>query len=229
MGETRATWNASEPFMPGVEATLDSNVSAAIGRILALAQTPTRAALMARALNGLADLTPEMSDAAVAHAIGARSDAGVLAHVLEEAPALTVLHREDPLAAARLRGLRAKAELIEAEGGAWPAEQVARHLRITRQAVDNRRKAGKLIGLVLGRRGYAYPVWQFTPDGVLPGLEAVLAAMTVQTPWDQLVFFLTGDPRLGGERPLDVLRRDQVQQLEDVKRAARGYGEHSAA
>jgi len=211
---------------PEVRADVDSNVSAAIGRVLALTQTPTRAALMARALNGLADLTPELSDEAVAHAIGARSDAGVLAHVLEEAPALTVLKRDDPLAAARLRGLRAKEELLEAEGGIWSAEQVARHLRLTRQAVDNRRRSGRLIGLDVGRRGFAYPAWQLDQGGVLAGLEEALSAMTVRAPWSQLAFFLSGDPRLGGERPLDALRRGCV---EDVKRAARGYGEHSAA
>ena len=229
VAEERATWHVGDSSAARAGAALDKNVSAAMGRVLALTQTPARAALVARALNGLADLTPELSDEAVAHAIGARSDAGVLAHVLEEAPAITVLKRDDPLAAARLRGLRAKAELLEAEGGTWSAEHAAKHLRLTRQAVDNRRKSGKLIGLDLGRRGFAYPVWQFAPNGVLPGLEAVLAAMTVRAPWDQLVFFVSGDPRLGGERPLDVLRRGRAEQLEDVKRAARGYGEHSAA
>ena len=229
VAEERATWSVGDASAPMVEAGVDSNVSAAMGRILAVTQTPTRAALLARALNGLADLTPELSDEAVAHAIGARSDAGVLAQVLEEAPAITILNRDDPLAAARLRGLRAKEELLAAEGGTWPAEQVARHLRLTRQAVDNRRKSGRLIGLDVGRRGFAYPVWQLASNGVLPGLEAVLAAMTVRAPWDQMVFFLSGDPRLGGERPLDVLRRGRAKELENVKRAARGYGEHSAA
>ena len=55
----------------------------------------------------------------------------------------------------RLRGLRAKRELIEAEGGVWTVDQVARHLHLTRQAVDKRRRAGRLIGLDVGRRGFA--------------------------------------------------------------------------
>lgn len=205
---------------------LDSNVVEAVERLLPLAQSPARAALVARALDALAELAPQLSDAAVAHAIGARSGAKVLAQILEQTPALADLTRDDPLAAARLRGLRAKQDLLQAEGGTWRAEQVAAHLALSRQQVDNRRRAGRLIGLETGRRGFAYPVWQFDHQGVLAGLEAVLQAMPVRDPWGQASFFLSGDPRLGGERPLDALRRGR---LEDVRRAASGYGEHSAA
>lgn len=208
---------------------MDRNVAEALGRVLPLAQTPARAALVARALNAVADLTGQLSDDEVSRVVGARSDAAVLAGALEESPAIASLKHDDPLAAARLRGIRAKHQLLEAEGGVWTVEEVAKHLRLTRQAVDNRRRAGKLIGLDMGRRGFAYPVWQFTPDGVLGGLEAVLGAMTVRAPWDQAAFFLSGDPRLGGERPLDVLRRGRAVDVEEVKRAARGFGEHSAA
>jgi hypothetical protein len=205
---------------------LDRNVRDAIDRVLPVARTPLRGALLARALNALAQITPQLSEEALAHAIGARSDAGVLAHMLEAAPVVSVLKHDDPLAAARLRGLRVKQELIEAEGGAWSAGEVAAHLGLTRQAVDNRRRAGRLIGLEVGRRGFRYPVWQFDATGVLAGLELVLEVMTVRAPWSQASFFLSGDPRLGGERPLDALRHGRVA---DVQRAARGYGEHGAA
>ncbi len=198
----------------------------AVERLLPLAQTPTRAALVARALDALADLAPQVSEEAVDRIVGARSGAKVLAQLLEAAPALEDLTRDDPLAAARLRGLRARQDLLASEGGTWTAERAAAHLGLSRQQVDNRRRAGRLIGLDTGRRGFAYPVWQFGERGILEGLEPVLGAMTVLDPWGQAIFFLSGDPRLGGERPLDALRRGRV---EEVQRAARGYGEHSAA
>src|SRR5690606_41693050 len=58
---------------------------------------------------------------------------------------------------ARLRGLRMRARLLAAEGGTLSSTEVADLLGITRQAVNKRRKAGRLIGLATGRRGYAYP------------------------------------------------------------------------
>lgn len=46
--------------------------------------------------------------------------------------------------AARARGIEARNFLLAAEGGPWTTEQVAKHLRITRQGVDRRRRANKL-------------------------------------------------------------------------------------
>ncbi len=127
---------------------------------------------------------------------------------------------------ARLRGMQARQEILRTEGGTLSAEQVAACLDITRQAVDKRRRAGKLIGLSTGRRGYAYPAWQLEANGVLAGLAETLADLSVCDPWMQAAFFVSGDPRLGGATPLEELRRGNV---EAVRRAARGYGEHGAA
>ena len=138
--------------------------------------------------------------------------------------ALTLQH-EPPLRAAWVRGLESRQRLILAEGGTFSAEQVARHLGLTRQAVDKRRRAGRLIALNTGRRGYAYPAWQFESEQVLAGVEAVLTDLIVRDGWIQTAFFLSGDPRLEGATPLDQLRTGNV---EAVRRAARGYGEHSA-
>jgi hypothetical protein len=38
---------------------------------------------------------------------------------------------------------------------------------MSRQAVEKRRKAGRLIGVSLGRRGFGYPAWQFAERGRL--------------------------------------------------------------
>ena len=205
---------------------LPSSLSGAVGRILDASSDPVRAAFLARALNAVARLTPVMGDDVLGDAAGAESDYGVLVRALASPTALGTLVADDPLAGARLRGLAMREELLHREGGTLSAEQVARHLVLSRQAVDKRRRVGKLIGLSLGRRGYAYPAWQLGRDGVISGLEEVLASLTVHDPWMRAAFFLSGDPRLGGATPLEELRRGNV---DAVVRAAAGYGDHGAA
>jgi len=138
-----------------------------------------------------------------------------------------LLPTSDPLAKARLRGHLAMRELLNADGGALTASQMADVLGISRQAVDKRRKAGQLLAVALPRRGLLYPAWQITESGApLGGLVEVLAELRGHDPWARARFFVTGNDRLGGNRPLDVLREGA---LEAVLEAARGFGEHGAA
>ncbi|ACK72843.1 conserved hypothetical protein [Gloeothece citriformis PCC 7424] len=132
----------------------------------------------------------------------------------------------DPLAAARLRGVQRKRDLLYQDGSPLTSEGVASLLQITRQGVDKRRKHGQLLGLSLGRRGYRYPVWQFQDGKVLPGLKQVLAELSEYDPWTQLMFFKTGDIRLGGATPLEKL---QAGDIEMVVWAASCYGKPIAA
>jgi hypothetical protein len=136
------------------------------------------------------------------------------------------LREQNPLAAALVRGLEGREELLQAEGGTATASEAARLLHLTRQSVDNRRRGNRLIGLGLGRRGYAYPIWQFAESGALPGLEDVLSDLKHCSPWMQTHFMTTGDQRLDGATPLQALREGHVQ---DVRRAAHAFGEHGAA
>jgi hypothetical protein len=197
----------------------------ATARILRTGEQPVRAAFLARALNALARLTPALGDRELGDAAGAPSDYEVLLRALEAPDALAALRSDDPLAPARLRGLKMRGNLLEAEGGTLTSDEVARLLGMTRQAVDKRRRAGRLLAFSLGRRGYAYPAWQFVPDGILPGLEEALAALTVQGSWTQAAFFLGGTLYLDGETPLAELRRGNIAA---VLRAASAYGEHGA-
>lgn len=150
------------------------------------------------------------------------ADLEELLEVLGRPEVLADLRRRDPLAAARLRGLRAKKHLLEAEGGAVSGRELAQALGITRQAVDKRRLAGKLIGIDLGKRGYAYPVWQIG----LNGMDAILAELDEVDPWTQVLFMLSANNWLNGETPLAMLRRGE---LDEVLNAARLYGEQTAA
>lgn len=132
----------------------------------------------------------------------------------------------DPLASARERGTQSKRRLLEAEGGTLSALEVADLLGLRRQSVDKRRQKGLLIGLNVERRGYRYPKWQFTNDGlVLEGLPSILTTLKSQGPWVQTAYMLNRNTRLDGERPLDLLRAGQ---FERVLEAASNYGEHSA-
>jgi hypothetical protein len=151
---------------------------------------------------------------------------GVVLQALVERLADRLLIVGDPLAKARLRGALAQRELVAADGGALSGAEIATLLGVSRQAVDKRRKAGQLLAVELPRRGYLYPAWQVTDAGVLPGVVEVLAALRDHDPWAQARFFVTGSTRLGGKRPLDRLRRGDV---EAVLRAARAFGEHGSA
>ena len=138
----------------------------------------------------------------------------------EGAAAEAAAHVDDPLRAARARAARQMAKLLSAEGGPLGVETVADRLRITRAAVDKRRKSGTLIGIEDGGRSVLYPSWQFTATGLLPGLEQVLRSLGVTDPWMRLQFFLAEDPELG-MRPLDALR---AARQADTISAARRFG-----
>lgn len=172
-----------------------------------------------RAVENLRDL-PE-SD--LYSAISAPTDLGVLTTALASEEALALARPLDPLAGAKLRAIEAKSALLDSEGGALSTAEVTGLLRITRQAVDKRRREGKLLAIELGRKGFLYPAWQFD----LPHLQQVLVEISSASAWAQISFFLNPQGLLGDERPLDVLRR-QPEKLPQVLEAAQDYMEHGA-
>jgi hypothetical protein len=134
--------------------------------------------------------------------------------------------QDDPLARARARGLLAQKELLDFDGPALSGADVARVLKVSRQAVDKRRLAGKLLGVSTGTRSYRYPAWQLTATGILPGLEDVLAELRSEPAWARLRFFVSGNHRLADKTPTEWLRRGRI---EPVLEAARAFGEQGAA
>lgn len=194
------------------------------------ASGPLRAAFLARALNALATIASEVPESALSEAVSASSDHEALIRALER----LVVHGRSPeemerdalMDEAQLRGVRSRDRLLTAEGGALSVKDVAQRLHITRQAVDARRKKGKLLALNTGRWGYAYPGWQFDDEGVLPGLEQILRALADLDPWTQLAFMLNPNSRLGGTSPLAEIRRGHIAK---VLSAAEAYGEQGGA
>lgn len=154
------------------------------------------------------------------------SDLGVVVRALERPEVIEKLAENDPFAAARLRGVRERERLLSEEGGTWTAEQVAKHLHLTRQTVNLRRKQGALLALDAGRHGFRYPAWQFNRSGVVEGLEKTLAALEHVDPWLRQAFMLGKNARLGEERPIDLLRAGD---LARILKAASAFGEHGAA
>jgi hypothetical protein len=132
-------------------------------------------------------LSEQASDESLAAALEAPSDFGGLARLLSDSAALGVsLETVDPLAEAVARGAEIKQELLREAGGGWSSPRVAELLGITRQAVDKRRRAGKLLALQTGQGDHVYPVCQFADGEVLPGLDRFLAAFAGGGPWVRL-------------------------------------------
>jgi DNA-binding XRE family transcriptional regulator len=148
----------------------------------------------------------------------------VVLRFLEEPAALGTIEG-DPLARARMRGVRARQQLLEAEGGPVSAAELGKEIGVSRQTVDAWRKARRVLAIERGRRGFAYPAWQALDGRLLPGLDLALEALSGTDFWGALNFFLTPDPRIEGKRPLDVLREGDVR---DVERLASSHGEHGA-
>jgi hypothetical protein len=188
-------------------------------------EPPLMQALMRRAISAVLDFAA-LSEEAIVNATAAPTNLTVLVRALSSSELLEDLKAVEPLAPAFIRGIEAKRRLIEEHGGTLTAEYFAQHLGISRQAVEKRRRAGKLIALAMGRHGYRYPVWQLTESGVLPGLDKVLAVLASHDEWMQTAFFLSANPRLGDRTPVETLKAGEVERVLD---AAEAYGEHGAA
>ncbi len=135
--------------------------------------------------------------------------------------------REHKLARALTRGLEARKQLEEAEGGSLSSEETARWLGISKTAVLKRLDAGRLLAWREERLQAArFPRWQFDDHGqVLAGLPKVLECLNRNErldAWAKILFFLQTKSSLGAKRPLDLLREGK---LKEVCLAAQAYAE----
>lgn len=188
-------------------------------------EAPTKREWAEKAVNLILELM-DLSETALSDAAEASDNWHAMFRAMRNAEVLEEIQKSDPLARAFLDGLDAKARLIEQNGGVFKTDQVAEYLDITPQAVNKRRALRQLVGLTFRKRGHVFPAWQFTDRGTVPGLEQVLQALADHDEWMQNVFFISPNTRLGGRRPLDLLREGEIQELLD---AAREFGQHGAA
>ena len=192
---------------------------AMIGLRDAAAKRPELDAFIAEVLRGLSQLIDSVDAASVSEA---KSGIDAIVRLLEQPEVLAELRPQAPLVSARIRGLRLKQQILDSEGGCYSAFALANALGTNEQDVTERRKRGALLGLSLGKRGYAYPVWQVG----LAGFENVLTELRHLDPWTQAAFMIAPNRWLDGATPLDALRRGN---REAVLLAARLYGEQVAA
>lgn len=149
-----------------------------------------------------------------------------LIDILSQPEHLVAVSETDPLAAARLRGVQVKHNLLHDDGTPLNSAGVASLLGISRQAVDKRRKKGQLLAVSLGKRGYYYPLCQFYRGQILPGLEPVLTALADSDPWTHLMWLKTGDARLASQTPIACLQKGEIDR---VVFAAQCYGQPNPA
>jgi hypothetical protein len=133
---------------------------------------------------------------------------------------------KDPLAAALRRGERARRSILAAQGNLLDVDEVAAHLGMTREEVLDRQIRGRLLALPLEDGTLGFPSWQFAEYGLLPGIETIFRNIGVDDPWMQAAYFLSGELRLDGQTPLEVLQRGDI---EAVRKAAAAYGEQLAS
>ena len=131
----------------------------------------------------------------------------------------------DSRSRALLRGLEiAKQDLADA-GGAFELTDVVALLHgISRQRVEKRVKEGSLFAVPGPSNRRRYPTFQFTRDGVVDGLSQVQAALPTRNPWAVLNFFVHPDDRLGGRKPIDVLKAGEVDLVVSAARAMGNAG-----
>src|SRR5947209_8125818 len=121
----------------------------AVEQLLGESKGPAQTALLTRLLHALAEVVPHITEQEAGDLAGEGSHYAALLRLLEQPEVLAALRASDPLAAARVRGLRAREDLLAQEGGAVSVEEAATLLGISRQSVDNRRRAGRLLALTL--------------------------------------------------------------------------------
>ncbi|SPF53541.1 conserved hypothetical protein [Candidatus Sulfopaludibacter sp. SbA4] len=183
-------------------------------------------AFLKRSVKMLERVSSSASSEALKSALSSPTDIGGVASLLSDlAPLAVDLAAVDPFVEAMAWGAAIKMELLTDSGGGLTSGQVSRALGITRQAVDKRRGRRALLAVPNGSGEYVYPACQFTSDGVIPGLEEVLRAFQIRSPWTQLSVLLAPAPALGGKTILDALKSGAIQRAIAI---AASFGEQAA-
>lgn len=179
-----------------------------------------------KAIAGLVKLIDQVDEQTALEALSAPDDLSALIWFLASPDVTGVLAQSThPLAASLMRGVERRRQLLAMEEGTASGKEFAEALGISRQAVDKRRRAGDLLAVPNGSGDWRYPWWQLQEGKVLPYFETVMAALGELSPWAQMDFFLSPDERLGGRRPLDALRKGEI---DAAMQSARAEGEQGA-
>lgn len=113
----------------------------------------------------------------------------------------------------KMRSEGVEEKLLAEEGGALSDAEFAEKLGVaSRSTIKNYREQNKIFAVPRGARNLCYPAWQIHKKKLLSGLEETLRSLARRKlhPFGTVLFFLTEAEVLGDERPLDLLRRNEV-------------------
>ncbi len=149
-------------------------------------------------------------------------------HFYNPSPGLDIsAYVPGPRARAILRGVKIAQDDLRASGGAYELEQVRELLHgVSRQSIDKRVNEGSLLAVPgPGNKRY-YPAVQFTDDGELvEGMKQMQKALPTKSGFAILNFLVHPDERLGGGKPIDLLKAGKI---DLVVEAASRMGEQGA-
>ncbi len=123
-------------------------------------------------------------------------------------------------ARALLRGIEIAEADLAASGGAFDFSQVQRLLRgVSRQRIDQRVQEGSLLAVPGPSNRRRFPALQFDAEGkVVDGLDQVRNSLRFTSPWAVLNFLANPLDDLQGQKPIDLLRKGQIDPVLEVAR-----------
>jgi len=142
----------------------------------------------------------------------------VVASLVAETPASS----RTPEIEALMRGIAAREHFKTMEGGHVSADDAGAILGISKVSVLDRHRKGHLLGWRAAQDAVRLPVWQFSEEGVLQGLNEVLRVwkgMPHLDDWAKVIFFLSPLDSVKNTSPLKLMRKGQIRRVVDFARA----------
>lgn len=125
---------------------------------------------------------------------------------------------------AALKQLSAAPPPVATGPGLLSGEDFAARIGLSRQRLNDWRRAGRILGIEAAKRGFRYPEWQIGRDGrILPDIPAILAALI--HPFAAYRFLTTPLDALGGATPAEALHDGEGERVVGLAEAA-GRGDH---
>jgi hypothetical protein len=137
-----------------------------------------------------------------------------LEDVRDEAGYQDVRAKEDVHVLRAQNALRVLVDRARIREECYRTAEVEEMLGVSRERLGQLREDGKLVGIVVEgeRRSTLYPYWQFGEEGLLEGLEEIVAsAREADMDPETLHFFMTEpNDRLGGRTPAELLQEGEA-------------------
>ncbi len=132
-----------------------------------------------------------------------------LENVRDEARSQDARAKEDVHVLRAQNALRVLVDRVRLGEECYRTTEVEEMLGVSRERLRQLREGGKLVGVAEdGRHTTLYPYWQFGEEGLLKGLEEIVAAARDAGMDPETLHFFMTEPneRLGGRAPAELLR-----------------------